>query len=293
MRLLRAGVPLLTLTLALAACSSTGGGATPAASAQAPTAAASPSAAAGAVTVNLADAALGKILTDGDGKTLYVFTADTAGTSSCSGACANNWPALTSAAAPTLGTGLDAEDFTTIAGTNQIAFYGHPLYYFAKDTAPGQTNGQGIGGKWFVVGADGNTIGAAASPAASAAASPSAAAGALSIALADNALGKILVGADGKTLYVFTADKDGKSACTGDCLASWPAVISDAAPALGTGLDAEDFKTITREDGGGTQVTFYGMPLYYFAGDSAAGQTNGQGLAGKWYVVDGDGKMIK
>ena len=80
-------------------------------------------------------------------------------------------------AAPTLGTGLDAEDFTLIArddGTQQVAFYGHPVYYFKGDTAPNQTNGQGVGGKWSVVGADGNAIGAAASPAASEAASAAA-----------------------------------------------------------------------------------------------------------------------
>ena len=295
MRLLRAGVPLLTLTLALAACSSTGSGATPAASAQAPTAAASPSAAAGGVTVNLADTTLGKVLADGGGKTLYVFTADAAGKSNCAGDCANNWPALTSDAVPTLGTGLDAANFAILTrddGTKQVTFFGHPLYYFAKDTAAGDVNGQGIGGKWFVVGADGNMVGAAASPAASAAASPSAAAGGVSVALADNALGKILVGADGKTLYVFTADSGGKSACNGDCATAWPPLIGDGAPTLGAGLDAEDFATIKRDDGS-SQVTFYGMPVYYFAADAAAGDTKGQGLLSKWYVVDGDGKMIK
>ena len=297
MRTIRAAVPLLTLTLALAACSASTTGGTPQASAQAPTpaatpAAASPSAAAGGVTVNLADTPLGKVLADGTGKTLYAFTADAAGKSNCNGDCLKNWPALTSDAAPTLGTGLDAEDFTTIArddGTKQVAFYGLPLYYFAGDTGPNLTNGQGVGGKWFVVDAEGKMVGAEASPSAA----PSAAAGGATIDLADNALGKILVGADGKTLYVFTADKGGKSACTGDCLANWPALISAAAPTLGTGLDAEDFATITREDGGGAQVTFYGQPLYYFAGDSAAGETKGQGLAEKWYVVDAEGKMIK
>ena len=64
-------------------------------------------------------------------------------------------------------------------------------------------------------------------------------------------------------------------------------------PTLGAGLDAEDFASITRDDDGATQVTFYGQPLYYFAGDTAAGETKGQGLGGKWYVVDAEGKMIK
>ena len=143
-----------------------------------------------------------------------------------------------------------------------------------------------------MVGADGNAIGAAASPAASAAAS--AAAGGAKVDLADNALGKILVGGDkGLTLYVFKADSGGKSACTGDCLANWPPLTTDAAPTLGAGLDAEDFATITRDDNQAKQVTFYGQPVYYFAGDTAAGDTKGQGLGGKWYVVDAEGKMIK
>ena len=117
MRMIRAAVPLFTLSLVLAACSS-GTGATPAASVQAPTPAASeaaPSAAAGAVTVNLVDTPLGKVLADGTGKTLYVFTVDTAGKSNCSGDCLANWPALASDAVPTLGEGLDAEDFSTIS----------------------------------------------------------------------------------------------------------------------------------------------------------------------------------
>ena len=147
-------------------------------SAAAPTAApseAAPSAAAGGITVNLADSTLGKVLADGSRQDPVRVHARTArGKSACNGDCATNWPPLLSDAAPTPGDGLDAEDFTIIArddGTKQVAFYGHPLYYFAGDKAAGDTNGQGVGGKWFVVGADGNMIGAAA-------ASPSAAASA-------------------------------------------------------------------------------------------------------------------
>ncbi len=103
----------------------------------------------------------------------------------------------------------------------------------------------------------------------------------------------MLTGGDkGLTLYMFTPDTAKKSACTGDCAASWPPFTSDAAPTLGAGLDAEDFKTITRDDGS-KQVTFYGHPLYFFAGDTAAGQSNGQGLGGKWYVLDSEGNPIK
>jgi predicted lipoprotein with Yx(FWY)xxD motif len=131
-------------------------------------------------------------------------------------------------------------------------------------------------------------------PSASTGGESPAAGGAAAVSLADSKLGKILVDGKGMTLYIFTPDgTGGKSVCTDKCLASWPALASDAAPTLGTGLDAEDFASITRDDTGAKQVTFYGMPLYYFAGDKAAGDTNGQGLNSKWYVIGADGKPIQ
>ncbi|MFL5757669.1 MAG: hypothetical protein ACJ77N_15430, partial [Chloroflexota bacterium] len=113
-----------------------------------------------------------------------------------------------------------------------------------------------------------------------------AAGGAAGVSLADSKFGKILVDSQGRSLYIFTPDgTSGKSVCTDKCLASWPALTSDATPTLGTGLDAEDFASITRADTGAKQVTFYGMPLYYFAADKSAGDVNGQGVGGKWYVI--------
>ena len=132
----------------------------------------------------------------------------------------------------------------------------------------------------------------AASPAASMAASP-AAGGAAGVTLTDSKFGKILTDSQGRTLYLFTADSAGKSACSGDCLSNWPALTSDGAPTLGTGLDASDFGSLTRADNGAKQVTFYGLPLYYFSGDTKAGDTNGQGLFGKWFVVSSEGKPIQ
>src|SRR4051794_15881893 len=117
--------------------------------------------------------------------------------------------------------------------------------------------------------------------------------GAAGVSLADSKFGKILVDSQGRSLYIFTPDgTSGKSVCTDKCLASWPALTSDATPTLGTGLDAEDFASITRADTGAKQVTFYGMPLYYFAADKSAGDVNGQGVGGKWYVIGADGKPI-
>lgn len=90
--------------------------------------------------------------------------------------------------------------------------------------------------------------------------------------------GTILVdGASGKTLYMFTKDvKDnGKSACNGECAANWPAlsVAAGASPTGGTGVTGK-LATITRDDGA-LQVTYNGVPLYFFKNDQAAGDLNG------------------
>ncbi len=123
-------------------------------------------------------------------------------------------------------------------------------------------------------------------------ATPAPATTAAEVNLGDTSLGTVLVDGAGLTLYVFTADSGGTSACTGDCAAKWPPLAGAAAPVLGTGLDAAAFDTITRDDGS-AQVTFHGLPLYRFAGDKAAGDVTGQGLGGKWYVVGADGTLVK
>jgi predicted lipoprotein with Yx(FWY)xxD motif len=118
----------------------------------------------GGTTVIIAASQFGDILVDGQGRTLYGFTPDEAtGTPTCYDACEANWPPLVAPAEITVGEGLVASDFTAVARTDeegdQVKIGSFPLYYFANDTAPGQTNGQGVGGKWFVVGADGELIG--------------------------------------------------------------------------------------------------------------------------------------
>jgi predicted lipoprotein with Yx(FWY)xxD motif len=93
------------------------------------------------------------ILTNASGKTLYYFTPDTATTSACTAACAQNWPPLlaTGSGTPTSATTLSGKLSTqTTANGKQVEYNGHLLYTFASDTAPGQTNGQGLFGKWFV-----------------------------------------------------------------------------------------------------------------------------------------------
>jgi predicted lipoprotein with Yx(FWY)xxD motif len=99
------------------------------------------------------DPKLGTILTDSDGRTLYRFTDDIGSQSTCVDKCAQNWPPFTTPDTPSLASGIPGSIGLTTRpdGVKQVMYDGHPLYYFAKDTKPGDTNGQGIGGKWFVV----------------------------------------------------------------------------------------------------------------------------------------------
>ena len=105
---------------------------------------------------------------------------------------------------------------------------------------------------------------------------------AIKIARKDGA-GSFLADAKGMTLYTFKKDSPGKSACEGPCLEKWPLYYREAVEPK-DGLKAGDFGTITRGDGK-KQTTYKGMPLYYFAGDKAAGDTAGQGVKDVWYVA--------
>ena len=156
---------VLSLAAVLAACS--GAGSSPSAAptsapAVAPSAAATDAPAGEATAVALADNALGAILVDGAGRTLYGFTPDTDGVSTCYDDCATAWPPLLDDAGTTVGEGLDPALLTTVDrtdGTKQLKYGAWPLYYFAADAAAGETNGQGVNDVWFVIGADGKLIG--------------------------------------------------------------------------------------------------------------------------------------
>ena len=104
-----------------------------------------------------------------------------------------------------------------------------------------------------------------------------------------SALGDILADANGNTLYLFTPDAQGESTCYGQCEQNWPPFTGEAS--AGAGIDASLVGSVARNDGS-LQVTYNGWPLYYFAGDSAPGDTNGQGLNGIWFVVSASGDAI-
>ena len=139
----------------------------------------------------------------------------------------------------------------------------------------------------------------AASPAASPAttqASSTAAAGAATVSLQalSGIRGKALVSSDGRTVYLFEADKNGTSTCTGACAAAWPPVTATGTPVAGSGVSQGLLSTIQRPDGT-KQVTYNGHPLYYFVGDSGTGAAKGEGskaFGAGWYVVNASGAKI-
>jgi predicted lipoprotein with Yx(FWY)xxD motif len=119
------------------------------------------SAPAAAAELKVASTKLGSVVVDGTGMTVYIFDKDTAGKpSTCAGQCATLWPAVTTTAAkPTVdGVTGTVGTVSTADGKKQITLGGLPLYTFAKDSAAGDVAGQGVGGVWWVVGADGSKV---------------------------------------------------------------------------------------------------------------------------------------
>jgi predicted lipoprotein with Yx(FWY)xxD motif len=165
---LRVAAPLAVVAVLAAACGS--GTSAPAPS---PSGATSPATAAlaapgGTVKIETHSGPDGSYLTDGSGRTLYLWTADTGTTSTCTGGCAAAWPPVTSSSTPSAGSGVSASQLGLSKrsdGTEQVTYDGHPLYYFADDTSPGQMNGQGstgFGAAWWIVSPSGSAITAAA-----------------------------------------------------------------------------------------------------------------------------------
>ena len=103
------------------------------------------------------------------------------------------------------------------------------------------------------------------------------------VALGQTSLGQVLTGTSGKTLYYFASDIAGQSQCSGSCLTNWPVFYKET-PTLGTNLTATDFTTITRADGT-KQTAYKGWPLYYYAGDTKAGDVAGEKLNNVWFVA--------
>jgi predicted lipoprotein with Yx(FWY)xxD motif len=266
----------------------------PASSAPAPSAPVSSApvsiAAAAADDLKVASTKLGNVIVDGKGMTVYYFTPDKAGSgkSACSGQCLTAWPAVVPAAAAPVATGVAAKlgSITRVDGTRQVTVEGRPVYTFAFDKAPGDVTGQGDKGVWYVISPSGAQIGGAAVK------TSAPASAATDLKVASTKLGKVIVDGKGMTVYYFTPDKagSGKSACSGQCLTAWPAVVPKAATPTATGVAAK-LGSITRVDGT-RQATVDGRPVYTFAFDKAPGDVTGQGDKGVWYVISPSGVQI-
>lgn len=217
------------------------------------------------------NASFGAFLTDASGRTIYLFTKDTqASQSVCADKCATTWPPVTPTDATALPDGVPGQltTFDRADGTQQVAYNGIPLYYFAKDAKAGDVNGQGIGGVWFIV-PPGATFGPY--PPASGQGTPIPAATVLVGFTTE--YGPFLTDAKGMTLYTLNKDTAGKSTCTGDCLKEWPALAAADTLMLPPGI-AGALSTITRDDGS-KQVAFNDKPLYTFDQDKKPGDVTG------------------
>jgi predicted lipoprotein with Yx(FWY)xxD motif len=218
-------------------------------------------------TIKVSDSVLGKILVDAKGKTLYYFANDipSRANSSCYGQCAVIWPVFSSdiTVSPPL-VPSDFSSFTRADGLKQTSFRGWPLYYYQQDPKPGDLNGENVLKVWFVVKPD-ETV----------------------MIAHQGTVGSFLTDKTGKTLYTFSQDTPGTSACTGACLTKWPAFNSAfvSAPSV---LKPADFSAVTRSDGI-LQTAYMNRPLYYFADDTTPGEVKGQGFNNAWYVANVSG----
>jgi len=215
-----------------------------------------------------ASTAIGEVLVFGEAnRTMYTFGNDTDGVSNCTGECLATWPAVE------LVSEINQGQFSTLVrsdGLLQASFKDRPLYFFQGDAAEGEINGEGIGDVWFVARPD-------------------------PIDTGETGLGTVLVGdgsvsasgvdatvridRSGLTLYTFRNDSIDTSVCNEDCAVTWPPLFADR-----NSQAADGFTLVTRADGT-SQWALNGQALYFFQGDSAAGDTNGEGLGGVWDVA--------
>ena len=216
---------------------------------------------------------LGPILADEQGRILYVFLRDEAGVSNCYDTCEQNWPVLLAQGRLVAGDGVAGRLGVTTRrdGTRQVTYDGMPLYYFVADQATGQANGQGVNGVWFVVPPDPATR-----------ATPE-----LRIAHHPD-YGQYLVDAYGRSLYLFTRDEGSTSNCYDQCEANWP--VLRGTPVAAGELSGTVGSTMRND--GTSQVTYNGVPLYYWVADRVPGDTTGQGVNDVWYLVAPGGTAI-
>jgi predicted lipoprotein with Yx(FWY)xxD motif len=239
---------------------------------------AAPPAVAAGTTIGTRTTPLGLIVVGASQRTVSLFTRDDPGVSHCGPTCRETWHRVKTDGAPVAGSGISKSHLGQTS-KHQVTYYGHPLYYYAGDSGvAGRTRGQGLsafGGRWWVVSPQGKAgIGT-------------------KVMLHSTPDGTAVAGplGSGRTLYLLTSDSSTTSTCTSSCTSSWPPLITTGLPRAGTGITKSLLGTLVR-DNGTRQVSYNGHPLYYYSGDSAAGQSNGQCLPRApafWYILHADG----
>lgn len=212
------------------------------------------------VSTQVVTTSAGEVVANAAGFSLYTFDRDTTSESTCFDACATRWPAAILPA----GAVLVAPYATTARpdGALQITLDGHPLYTFASDLVAGDVKGDGVGGVWHL-------------------ARPAVAPAPTAVTQVVETLdGEVIGNLAGLSLYTFDPDTTTESTCFDACEAHWPpALLPEGATTL-----PKSYGTTTRPDGS-VQLTLNGDPLYLFAGDSAMGDINGDGLGGVWHLA--------
>jgi predicted lipoprotein with Yx(FWY)xxD motif len=155
-------VPLAAAAAALAVAGCGGGNGASSATKSTSTVTKAP--AAKGATVDVRKSKLGTMLVDAGGRSLYLFEADKGTASTCYGSCAVAWPPLITTGAPKAGGNVKQALLGTTKrkdGATEVTYHGHPLYYYAGDSAPGSTTGQALdqfGAEWYVLAPTGNKI---------------------------------------------------------------------------------------------------------------------------------------
>ncbi|MCQ0017345.1 hypothetical protein [Actinomadura madurae] len=236
---------------------------------------------------------LGKVVTDGEGMTLYRFDNDTARppASTCAEACAKAWPPVEAGTGETEVTGVEQSLVGKVKrpdGKWQVTLAGWPLYRYAKDQSPGDTEGQGVGGTWYAAAPTGKKAAPVKKE------NDNRWKGWTVVkARQDPKLGMILTDGKGRTLYRFDKDTDKPptTTCFGSCKKAWPPVVFNGFKKLkveGVSKKLVDF--IERKDDGECQLTIDGWPMYYYEKDEQPGETKGQGVGGVWWATQPSGK---
>jgi predicted lipoprotein with Yx(FWY)xxD motif len=202
---------------------------------------------------NTDSTAVGDVLTNSKGFSLYTFAKDTNSKSNCNGGCAAKWPPYL------VGAYEKNKNMNVIVrddGSKQWAIDGQPLYLWINDKNPGDITGHGIKNVWFAARADD-----------------------VPVSTYNQGSNKILTTLAQHSLYTFDKDAQGKSNCNGQCAAVWPPLVAQE-----DDKSSAPFNKIERSDGS-FQWTLNGQPLYTWVGDQKPGDITGDGVKGVWHLA--------